>query len=142
MYLANSVDPDEMQHNAAFHRCLHYLLRLEQPSGTEIHHNLEIHATPKNTKWTIPYFLYQYVRENPIRIQKVKNVKWFGPRSASHDLGPNCLQRLSSDDKPPLAKKAGNFLPFSKGRISAPFPIENSHLFSQYHVWFSQLRKA
>ena len=25
--LANSVDPDEMQHNAAFHQCLHCLLR-------------------------------------------------------------------------------------------------------------------
>ena len=27
--------------------------------------------------------------------------------------------------------EAGDFLPFSKGRISAPFPIENSHIFSQ-----------
>ena len=26
------------------------------------------------------------------------------------------------------------FLPISRGRISAPFPIKNSHLFSQYHV--------
>ena len=34
----------------------------------------------------------------------------------------------------------GPFLPISRGRISAPFPIKNSHLFSQYHVWFSQLR--
>ena len=31
-----------------------------------------------------------------------------------------------------------DFLPFSRGPISAPFPIENSHLFSQYHVCFSQ----
>ena len=29
---------------------------------------------------------------------------------------------------------AGDFLPISSGRILAPFPIENSHLFSQYHV--------
>ena len=36
---------------------------------------------------------------------------------------------------------SGPFLPISRGRISAPFPIKNSHFFSQYHVWFSQLRK-
>ena len=30
-----------MQHNAAFHQGLHCLLRLKQPSGTEIHYNLE-----------------------------------------------------------------------------------------------------
>ena len=30
--------------------------------------------------------------------------------------------------------KPGPFLPISMGRISAPFPIKNSHLFSQYHV--------
>ena len=41
--LANSEDPDEMQHNAAFHQGLHCLLRLKQPSVTEIHvhHNIE-----------------------------------------------------------------------------------------------------
>ena len=38
---ANSEDPDEMPPNAAFHQGLHYLLRLKQSSGTEIHHNLE-----------------------------------------------------------------------------------------------------
>ena len=36
----------------------------------------------------------------------------------------------------------GDFLPFSSGRISAPFPIENSHLFSKYHVRFSQIKKS
>ena len=36
----------------------------------------------------------------------------------------------------------GPFLPISRGQISAPFPIKNSHLFSQYHVWFAQLRKV
>ena len=35
--LANSEDPDEMQHNAAFHQGLHCLLRLKQSSGSEIH---------------------------------------------------------------------------------------------------------
>ena len=29
--LANSEDPDEIQHNAAFHWVLHCLLRLKQP---------------------------------------------------------------------------------------------------------------
>ena len=35
--LANSEDPDEMQHNdnAAFHHGLYLLLRLKQPSWTE-----------------------------------------------------------------------------------------------------------
>ena len=37
---------------------------------------------------------------------------------------------------------SGDFQPFSRGWISAPFPIENRHLFSQYHVCFSQLRKV
>ena len=39
--LANSEDPDEMQHNAAFHQDLHCLLLLKQPSGTVIRQNLE-----------------------------------------------------------------------------------------------------
>ena len=39
--LWQSEDPDEMQHNAAFHQGKHCLLRLEQLSGTEIHHSLE-----------------------------------------------------------------------------------------------------
>ena len=30
--LANSEDPDEMLHNAAFYQGLHCLLRLKQPS--------------------------------------------------------------------------------------------------------------
>ena len=45
--LANIEDPDEMQHNAAFHLGLHCLLRLKQSSGTEIH----VHPCP------VPYFL-------------------------------------------------------------------------------------
>ena len=34
--LANSEDPDEMQHNAAFHQGLHCLLRLKKASEKEI----------------------------------------------------------------------------------------------------------
>ena len=37
--LANSEDPDEMQHKAAFHQGLHCLLRLKQTLGTEIYRN-------------------------------------------------------------------------------------------------------
>ena len=37
--LANSKDPDEMQHYAAFHLGLHCLLKLKQSSGTGIDHN-------------------------------------------------------------------------------------------------------
>ena len=40
-HLANSEDPDEMQHNAAFHQGLHCLQRLKQPSEAEEHHNSE-----------------------------------------------------------------------------------------------------
>ena len=36
--LANSEGPGAMQHNAAFHRSLHILLRLKKPLGIEIHH--------------------------------------------------------------------------------------------------------
>ena len=37
--LANSADPDEMQHYAVFHQGMHCLLREKQSSRTEIHHN-------------------------------------------------------------------------------------------------------
>ena len=39
-------------------------------------------------------------------------------------------------------KQAGHFLPFFRGQISAPFPIEKYPPFSQYHVCFSELRKV
>ena len=39
-FLANSEDPDKMEHNAAFHLGPHKLLRLKQHPGTKIHHNL------------------------------------------------------------------------------------------------------
>ena len=59
--LANSKDPDEMQHNAAFHQGLHCLLRLKQPSGTEIHNNKETSTwDPLKYKMGI-HLLYQYI---------------------------------------------------------------------------------
>ena len=51
-FLANSDDPDEMQHNAAFHQGLHCLLRLKQPSWTEVQHSLEI-STCDPLKYTM-----------------------------------------------------------------------------------------
>ena len=39
--VANSEEPDEMQHHAAFHQTLHCLQRLKQSSWTEIHHSFE-----------------------------------------------------------------------------------------------------
>ena len=39
--LANSEDPDEMHNFVAFQQGLHCLLRLKQPTGTEIHRNSE-----------------------------------------------------------------------------------------------------
>ena len=49
---ANNEDSDKMQHYAAFHQGLHCLLRLKQPSGTEIHHNFE-NSTCDHLKYTI-----------------------------------------------------------------------------------------
>ena len=56
--LANSEDLDEMQHNAAFHQGLHFLLRLKHPSGTDIHYNSKTS--------TCGYFKYKM--GNPILI--------------------------------------------------------------------------
>ena len=50
--LTNSEDPDEMQHNAAFHQGLHCLLGLKQPSVAEIHHNSENSACD-SLKYTV-----------------------------------------------------------------------------------------
>ena len=71
--LANSDDPDEMQHNAAFHQSLHYLLRLKQSSGTEIHHNLE-NFTCDPLKYTMdsPILIVSICMGKSIKIQRVK----------------------------------------------------------------------
>ena len=51
-YFGNSEDPDEMQLDAAFHQGLHCLLRLQQSSGKETHHNLE-NSTCDPLKYTM-----------------------------------------------------------------------------------------
>ena len=73
-YLANSEDPDEMQHNAAFHQGLHCLLRLKQPSGAEIHRNLE-NSTCDPLKYTVGSSIFNVSRcmGKSIRIQRVNN---------------------------------------------------------------------
>ena len=43
--LTNSEDPEEMQHNAAFHQDLHYLLWLKRSAGRKMHHNWEFLCT-------------------------------------------------------------------------------------------------
>ena len=73
--LANREDPDEMQHNAAFHQGLHCLLRLKQPSGTKIHHNLETsNCDPLKCTMGSPKLIVSICMGKSIRIQRVKQV--------------------------------------------------------------------
>ena len=78
--LANSADPDEMQHNAAFHQGLHCLIRTKQSSGTGIYHNLE-NSMCDFLKYTMgsAIFLYQHVWENSSEYKELvdQSVKLF-----------------------------------------------------------------
>ena len=73
--LANSEDPDKMQHNAALHQGLHCLLRLKQASGTDA---IIIHYLEKSTfdplKYTMsnPILIVSICMGKSIRIQRVK----------------------------------------------------------------------
>ena len=69
--LANSEEPDEMQHIGAFHQSLHCLLRLKQPSGTEIHHDFET-STCNPLKYTMgsPILIVSICMRKSISIQK------------------------------------------------------------------------
>ena len=80
--LANIEDPDEMHYNAAFHLGIHSLKRLKQPSGTEIHHNLEI-STSDPFKYTMgsPILIVTICMGKSIRIQRVKGL----PKCAAFD---------------------------------------------------------
>ena len=71
--LAKSEDPDEMQHNAAFHQGLPCLLRLKQPSRTEVHHNIETFTCdPLNNKMGSPILIVSICMGKSIIIQRVK----------------------------------------------------------------------
>ena len=61
-----------MQHHTAFHQGLHCLVRLKQPSGTEIHHNLE-NSTCDSLKYTmgILIVIISICMGKSIRIQRV-----------------------------------------------------------------------
>ena len=66
---AKSEDPDEMQHNAAFRQGQHCLLRFKQPSGTEIHHNLEKSTcNPLMCKMNNPILIVAICMRKSIRI--------------------------------------------------------------------------
>ena len=75
--LANSEDPDEMQHIAAFHQGLHCMLRLKQPSGTEIHNNLETSTcNPLKYKMGNPILIVSICMGKSTRTQRVKHVQF------------------------------------------------------------------
>ena len=62
-----------MQHIAAFHQNLHCLLRLKQPSGTEILHNLEnSNCDPFEYSMGSPMLIVSICMGKSIRIQRVK----------------------------------------------------------------------
>ena len=80
--LANSEGPDKMQHDAAFHQSLHCLLRIKQPLGTEIHHELEKSTCgPFKYAFIIVYFLHKYVWDNPSELQRDKETRIIYSRS-------------------------------------------------------------
>ena len=66
--LANSEDPDEMQHNGSA-----LFAKIKQPLGTELHHNLE-NATYDPFKCTMgsPILIVSIGMGKSIRIQRVK----------------------------------------------------------------------
>ena len=71
--LANSEDPSEMQHNAAFQQDLHCLLRSKQPSGTEVHHNSETSTCdPLTYKMGNPMLIVSVCMGKSIRIQRLR----------------------------------------------------------------------
>ena len=63
----NSEDPDEMPHNAAFHKGLHCLVRKKTDLLTKITFFLKLSPdTPRYVQWTIPSLSYQTRRKNPL----------------------------------------------------------------------------
>ena len=86
--LANSEDPDEMQHNAAFHQGLHCLLKLKPPSVTEIHHNLVTFSCDS----------LRYTKGNPIFILSIcmgKSLAFESQTSINKLTAPSAYQQSS-----------------------------------------------
>ena len=64
--LANSYDPDEMLHDAAFHQGRNCLLTQKQSSGEEIQLYLEIiTCDPSNYTMDHPKLIVSYQRKTP-----------------------------------------------------------------------------
>ena len=69
--MAISEDPDKMRHNAAIHQGMYCLLRLKQPSRTEIRHNTE-NFTCDPLKYTMcsPILMVSICMGKSIKIQQ------------------------------------------------------------------------
>ena len=95
--LANSEDPDEMQHNAAFHQGLHCLLRL----GTEIHHNIENSTCdPLKYKMGSSILIVSLSMGKPKRIQRVIGGVFSDKKCSTLDQQRICLNtQLKSSKK-------------------------------------------
>ena len=80
-YYGKSKDQYKMSHKAAFHQGLHCFLRLKQPSGTEIHHNLET-----STSDPLNYKMYNSILIVSIYVRKsIKGLKYmFGGAGRKH----------------------------------------------------------
>ena len=76
--LANSIDPDEMPHNAAFHQGLHCLLRQNQPSEKQIRYFWEI-ITSDPSVYTMdhPDFIACSFMEYSIGLKRVKECQLY-----------------------------------------------------------------
>ena len=86
--LANSEDPDEMQHNAAFHQGLHCLLRLKQPSATEIYGNFKIlTCDPFKLRMDKSMLIASICMGKSIRMKRVNVLRWkYKPLSKDKNL--------------------------------------------------------
>ena len=71
--LANSEDPDEMQHYAAFHQGLHCLLRLKQHSETGKIDLENSTCDPLKYMMGSPILIASICMGKSIRIQRVKD---------------------------------------------------------------------
>ena len=133
--LATIGDTDEMQHYSAFHQGLHCLLRLKQPSGTEIHHNVYF-STCDPLKYIMgSHILIEKYMRKSIGIQKVNSVemgrmiKYLDMYHALMTQGrPWCF--LYTHTHANLQQLEINILPKTNSFLSFPinFPLTLKHL--------------